>query len=156
MWIFTSVGFISVVRSDLDSEKLAVRARKRKHLEMLLPDEEIVHLPNRDYKYRVFITQEKFTDLMLKLSTSINYQNFKSSVHEFNYQDACHEVWGVMNRYQRGAEEPVPCEVCGAMFYLDVDPIQGMETGIFGRRCWHCLSGVPRPPQQLHGFILKP
>lgn len=108
MWIFTSVGFISVVRSDIEPGRLIVRARNIKHLEILLPNAEIVHLPNRDYKYRVFITQEQFTALMLKLSTSIDYVNFKSSVHEIKYRDACHEVWGVMNRYQRGAEQPVP------------------------------------------------
>ena len=102
MWIFTTKGFISVVASDQEPGIFLARARNKKHLENLFPFCEIVSLPNRDYKYRVFITQEQFTALMAELATSIDYSNFKNAISDEEYHEACAGVWSVMYKYQKG------------------------------------------------------
>lgn len=102
MWMFTTKGFISVVASDQEAGIFLARARNKDHLKNLFPTAEIVTLPNRDYKYRVFITQEQFTNLMNELATSIKYSNFKNAISDDEYHDACTEVWSVMYKYQKG------------------------------------------------------
>lgn len=105
MWLFTKDGFISAVASDRDSKMMVVRARNREHLEKLLPEHEIVTLPNRDYGFRVFITREEFSTLVISLAESIDYTNFKNSIIDSEYHDACLDVWTAMYRYQNSPKK---------------------------------------------------
>lgn len=100
MWVFTSDGFISVVKSDQEADTLVVRARKVKHLNTLFPDREVTVLPNRDYCCRVFIPTDEFAVFMVKHVLSIEYTNFKDSIKDDEYHDVCLDVWGTLYNYQ--------------------------------------------------------
>lgn len=56
--------------------------------------------PKADYRYRVILDQEEFTAFMLKLSTEVDYPNFKNAVKDHDYHAALADVWGVMYGYQ--------------------------------------------------------
>lgn len=104
MWVFTSKGFISVVQSDQDPDTFVVRARNRKHLEELFPKEQIVVLLGRDYGFRCFVDKMDFLEFMIKAVDNIDYTNFKDSIVDDNYHDACLRVWSVMYGYQNAQE----------------------------------------------------
>lgn len=100
MWLFTTKGFISVVVSTEAANMMNVRARNKKHLQSLIPDAEIISLPGHDYKFRCFISTERFVELMEALAKSIDYPNFKNAIPDKAYHDACADVWSVMHKYQ--------------------------------------------------------
>ena len=95
-------GFISAVLdwNDPSGNSLVVRARMREHLENQFPDETIVEMGGSDYKYRIFITKQKLTDLMVKRIKDIDYHNFKNSVEDDRLHDMYSDIWVVGHRYQ--------------------------------------------------------
>ncbi len=112
MWLFTKVGFFSVVESAESQPKLggfgdvlSIRARCEGDLEKFkaayAPElTETIQIPNRDYPFRAYITKEKFAEAMCRASLDIDYGNFKSMImnvfglaRELLYA----EVWSVMN-----------------------------------------------------------
>lgn len=102
MWIFTSVGMVSIV-SDYEKEgNLLVRARAKKHLALLFPKEKIETTPLRDYRFRVSVPKAQAAKLMTDMVNDIDYHNFKDSIEDDVYHDACSDIWGVMFHYQRG------------------------------------------------------
>lgn len=158
VWLFLPAGMLSIIASDVEQGTYVARARRRRHLEIYLPNHDIAELPHRDYKYRCFITQQVFTELMVKLSFKVNYFNFKSSIHEFKYQDVCHDIWHRMIEYQHENQKPIECEKCHNLFYLDANEAhesEGMQTSVFGSRCHYCISGIERPYGQRHGYISR-
>ena len=52
MWIFTSRGFLSVVRHTEKSEVLIVRSRFRGHIERIFFKARVEEDATRDYRYR--------------------------------------------------------------------------------------------------------
>ena len=99
MWIFTNQGFISVVKKGPDNTFM-VRARDKKHLPALFPGKKVIETRAADYRWRCIIDQKQLTAFMVKLSESIDYDNFKNSIEDHAYHAACSKVWGVMNAYQ--------------------------------------------------------
>lgn len=122
MWIFTKVGFFSVVLKDkyeanepTARQVLMVRARVREDLDRfraayapgLGPT---LEWPNRDYPYRALITKKAFAEAQAKLALDIDYGNFKDKVAETQGYDRARlygAVWGIMN----GAEEKLASRV---------------------------------------------
>jgi hypothetical protein len=118
MWLFTKYGFFSVVcarknnglSSDVDTETLMIRARSKNHLENLinsfqdLNDCQIATTHDTDYRYRIFVPKKTWSNVMLDLSSEIDYGNFKSKVHKsLQDQEFSHclgDIWSVMYRYQ--------------------------------------------------------
>jgi hypothetical protein len=109
MWLFTKVGFFSVVLeeegNDGDDARLMVRARVGEDLAKLRSTyapklSATVEWPGRDYPYRAFITKEEMAEAMVRITLDIDYGNFKSKVAEEQGYDRAHlygAVWGVMN-----------------------------------------------------------
>lgn len=102
MWIFTEVGFFSVVQSK-DPTKVMIRSRDPKDLELLrkiyMPDlSETLMSPTRDYPCRAFATKEQFALGMARIAASIDYDNFKNHVHDLDPERVSYysRVWGVM------------------------------------------------------------
>lgn len=84
MWLFTPIGFFSIVQKPL-SNCLTIRARVRDDLEALrasyLPDlSETVENAGTDYPYRATATHAAFSDALSRIAKSINYANFKDEV----------------------------------------------------------------------------
>lgn len=98
MWLFTNKGFVSVVadRADTKTGNLLVRARDRNHLAELFPNAEIFSKTPSDYKWRAWVSREDVAELMLQTVNSIDYTNFKDSIRDDTYHDACLEVWEAM------------------------------------------------------------
>lgn len=103
MWIFTSDGFISAVQHRDHPQVLIVRARRREHLEAVLPGFSIEQTDNADYRYRTQIEKHSFAHRLAEITLDINYDNFKNSIPDDQYHDACSGVWSVMHRLQPGS-----------------------------------------------------
>ena len=103
MWILTPEGFFSTTQSSLDADKIQVRARKKKHLTLLMERVSSTHpimvTPDRDYKYRTILPRHVFDQWMSKIVDTLDYSNFKSKAQEVNgydeYVHLLHGIWGM-------------------------------------------------------------
>jgi acetyl-CoA carboxylase beta subunit len=110
MWLFTKYGFYSIVQDEKDKSIFKVRARKKADLQELqsnvpeVSDCSIHQDLKADYRFRIFINSNQFQSLMLHLSNSLDYNNFKDSIYRNESQkdklDCYHQVWDVMYEYQ--------------------------------------------------------
>jgi hypothetical protein len=91
MWIATVHGFYSAVcarRQDgkVDESRFVVRARRRNHLVQLkerfdsLANVQIISTPGRDYPFRIVVAKNVWVEIMSKLISEMNYDNFKIAV----------------------------------------------------------------------------
>ena len=111
MWIFTTVGFFSVVQKPGNSF-LTVRARVASDLnglrEKYMPElSETISSQGTDYPCRATISHEDFAKGMEKIVKDIHYSNFKAEVEakmgskrELIYL----EVWSTLRKLQRKKE----------------------------------------------------
>jgi hypothetical protein len=100
MWIFTSTGFLSVVQKPDDKTTLTVRARAKGHIESVFPDAKVKASPGNDYAYRAKIDRATVAAVLSQQVMDLSYNNFKNSIKDDPYHNACSGTWGVMNRYQ--------------------------------------------------------
>lgn len=103
MWLFSGKGFISVVenRQDRSRKTLLVRSRFREDLEqfveMLDSSPVIQETPERDYLYRIVVPREDLAAVVQRIVTSIDYGNFKASVHGDPVRDRAYgRCWSAM------------------------------------------------------------
>lgn len=120
MWLVTRVGLLSVVQAGPEPgkrlgapRKLMVRARVRRHLELLQRDHPslrrytiIESEPHRDYRWRMIVPHATFARVMAAIVTRIDYGNFKGACAaapdlDAAFNSALHEVWGVFRRLQK-------------------------------------------------------
>ena len=108
MWLFTSIGFFSVVADDANPDTVKIRARARTDLAALragyLPDLEIVESDHTDYRYRAFVLREEWEHAAHALAADIDYPNFKNAVAErqgFARAKRYAKVWEIMLGLQR-------------------------------------------------------
>jgi hypothetical protein len=89
MWLYTTIGFFSVVQKSLDGQpddgSLLIRARANGDLEALrekyMPElGEIIYTPHGDYKFRASISHDDFARGLAGLVKDVDYSNFKSEV----------------------------------------------------------------------------
>jgi hypothetical protein len=90
-----------------------IRARRAAHLSNrqkgfpALAEEEVVTLPNRDYRYRLIVPKEVWAGTLAELAREQEWSNFKNEVARYQvgadheYLHALHEVWSVMYGMQR-------------------------------------------------------
>jgi hypothetical protein len=100
MWIFTSRGFISVVADRGSTDMLLVRARADGHIQHLFPRAKVFQMDDADYRYRALVSRKVAQQVIAKLVESMAYDNFKNSIAEPRYHDACRDVWAVMHGLQ--------------------------------------------------------
>ncbi len=113
MWLFTTVGFFSIVQKP-DDKFLSVRARVAEDLDRLreeyMPElSEIVEWPGADYRYRAFISHEDFARGLAKLAMDIDYPNFKAAVGRRQGPDRellYSRVWGIMQELEKLGKDP--------------------------------------------------
>jgi len=98
VWVFTTIGFYSVVINERDQSwrTFLVRARSRRDLERLLDecrgldDAEplgvsrltILHTPRADYPYRMVMPRAVFAEVVNEQIRKVDYGNFKDAVAE--------------------------------------------------------------------------
>ncbi len=102
MWIFTELGFLSIVRKPRPGEEDTLMVRARRY-DALVPlsksaDRPIIRTPEADYPYRVIVNDAVFGAWMSDQAQAIDYSNFKSRVsrRSYSYEHALHEIWAVM------------------------------------------------------------
>lgn len=101
MWIFTTKGFISIVQDRDTPDGFMIRARNRQHLVDLFPNAEVYSEAGSDYKWRARILKQEAVEVMTQTLADLEYDNFKNSITEHEYHDACLDVWTTMYNYQR-------------------------------------------------------
>jgi hypothetical protein len=101
MWVFTSKGFISVVEHRDDPGTLVVRSRFPGHIKSLFPKAKVIKTPERDYLYRAFVPRQEVMQAISEAVEKLDYPNFKNSIGEDRYHDACLDVWTALYRHQR-------------------------------------------------------
>lgn len=119
MWLFTTIGFYSIVRSSLEPDHFQIRARKREHLVNLQEHMEyqfgrgclgnIIACPDADYRWRLIVNQPRLETTLGELLAMVDYTNFKSAVHKQLPADAAYHatlipVWREMLVMQHLAE----------------------------------------------------
>lgn len=105
MWLFTEDGFISAVATKPGSGLLRVRARDRQSLEDIATTFSLAieKSPDRDYPYRVEVTNEQFATWVAGKAGDIQYPNFKSRVYETRgslFAHALSSVWSTMHEVE--------------------------------------------------------
>src|SRR4051795_12558108 len=110
VWLFTTIGFFSVVADPDHPDLLKVRARAREDLEALrarhLPDLEVVETDHTDYRYRAFVARDEWVHAAQALAAAIDYPNFKNAVAERQGHERAtrySHVWRTMLGLQRQA-----------------------------------------------------
>jgi hypothetical protein len=117
MWLFTSIGFVSVVRSKSNPRRVVVRARCREDIDRFVAayrrhfprarKVEAIRTPLADYRYRVELPKASFAELVRRLVEAINYTNFKNSVHGDPARDSAYmRCWTAMHAFQEAKEAP--------------------------------------------------
>jgi hypothetical protein len=119
MWLFSTIGFFSVVIDNQHEGRLLIRARCRQDAFNLFNDyhKELPSMTkptsdeSRDYRWRLSIDRTDWPRLAARLAESVTYSNFKSAVAkqpgQANKIGALHEVWATMARLQWD-ERPEP------------------------------------------------
>lgn len=110
MWLFTRLGFFSVVQKpgDADAGLVTIRARVRGDLEALkshyLPTMgDIIEGAGSDYQFRAKAPRVDFAEAAKLIAGDLDYANFKRSVaHEGTQRERVyHEVWQALFGLER-------------------------------------------------------
>ncbi|MGY1777770.1 hypothetical protein ACI8AV_18085 [Geodermatophilus sp. SYSU D00804] len=109
MWLLTPTGFYSAVATG-DGDVLAVRTRTlgdaRQLVDRVFADGDysrVITRPHADYRHRVLLTGEQWTDFVADEAAHIDYGNFKQAVAERqgSARAAVYaEVWASLYRLQ--------------------------------------------------------
>jgi hypothetical protein len=109
MWIFTKMGFLSIVEHRDDPGKLMIRARFREDIEELCRriaaagggKQAWQETPEGDYRFRVTCGREIMAKIVEQLVREIDYTNFKNSVHGDPVRDRAYlACWSAMHKAQ--------------------------------------------------------
>ncbi|PKN35643.1 MAG: hypothetical protein CVU61_02135 [Deltaproteobacteria bacterium HGW-Deltaproteobacteria-19] len=101
MWVFTNRGFLSVVQDHDDPDTLVVRSRFPGQIQALFPKATVSRTPGRDYLYRAFLPKAEVAEAIRREVEAIDYGNFKNSIGDDRYHDACLDVWTALYRHQK-------------------------------------------------------
>ena len=100
MWVFLPDSFISLVENSEDRSTLLVRTRVRGHIEQNFPTVTVFQKKDADYQFRSVVPRNVVADMMVDQVNSINYGNFKNSVHNDELHMAYQKVWSLMRTLQ--------------------------------------------------------
>lgn len=108
MWIMLPEGFVSVAESPNDPNLLMVRSRHRRILQIVKGGvgrnraSGIIHTPERDYQYRIFVRKEYFSAWVAHRVKEINYPKFKPQSITADLRDLYLDLWHVIfNHYEK-------------------------------------------------------
>jgi hypothetical protein len=100
MWVFSSQGFLSIVRHIDKPEVLIVRSRFRGHIERIFPKALVIEDAERDYRFRAELPVKEVSKVIAGLVLRIEYDNFKCSLdlNDEKYRDCCVDVYNAVAR----------------------------------------------------------
>ena len=103
MWVFFNNSFLSIVSDRNNKSKLLIRARIKGDIERVFGNIAVAQSNNSDYKYRAFLERDTVAEKLKELSLSIDYDNFKNSIHyqENERHNSYLDVWSVMRKIQK-------------------------------------------------------
>jgi len=109
MWIYTSNGFISVVKptDHAEEDTLVVRSRVKQDILQLFPDAKIIETPMRDYAFRAFLPAQIVADVVAKQILTIRYDNFKNAV-DLRRKSIYGRIWASTRELQYSGESHWP------------------------------------------------
>ena len=115
MWLFTTIGFFSVVQKD-GEQHLTVRARSSADLHRLrtsfMPEQSApLNKQGTDYPYRATISRQAFAKGMARIGEAIDYHNFKDEVADRMGTERAHtyhHVWTALKRIENEPVSPAP------------------------------------------------
>jgi hypothetical protein len=96
MWIFLNDSFLSIIAHREKPGILLVRARKAGDIEALFPNAKTWVDANADYPHRAEVESAQVAESVAERIRSIDYDNFKNSVHASGRHDAYMSVWTAM------------------------------------------------------------
>lgn len=110
MWVFSKLGFFSVVQDRNDKYTVIVRARvaadldnlRNEYLDDLGPT---IEGAGTDYRYRAYVSKDLFANALQNIAIDIDYGNFKDEVQRVQGPVRCnayHKVWDVMRMFADG------------------------------------------------------
>lgn len=107
MWVFLNDAFLSIVASDQEPSKFAVRARQKQDLLNAFPGcKPIKGTKDQDYAWRIFIDRQAVRDLVDSRLADLDYTNFKGSIPDTVEGEERHEfylaVWQKALNFQNG------------------------------------------------------
>ncbi len=116
MWIFTELGFYSAVTDFDDDNVIWVRGRDRGDMERLVElvereradRPELLELADADYRYRVRLNRDTWSDVLSRFGRDARYHNFKDAVAERD-PDRAHlymDVWSTLRTLQSSRDAP--------------------------------------------------
>lgn len=116
MWIFSKIGFVSVVQNWENSDELLIRGRAKEDIdrigsfafEICNKFVETKVTMDHDYYYRIKLSKKDFGKIMCHLVGQIDYTNFKAKIHEgcdLVRDGAYAKVWATMYDFQNQKEE---------------------------------------------------
>lgn len=106
MWIVSTKGFFSIV---FKNGAYQVRARELLDIQnacsmLNIPRSEIVDNEGTDYAYRIKVDVDQVRYLLLALSETVDYSNFKDAVKHTPGQDhkvgALMQIWSIFLKFQ--------------------------------------------------------
>lgn len=101
MWLFLNNAFLSIVWSDeCADDELLVRARRPGDIDRTFPGVKVMTMLTTDYQYRAVIPRADVAGAIAASIVKIDYSNFKSSIEDKPYHDACLKVWSAMSLLQ--------------------------------------------------------
>ena len=111
MWLFTTIGFFSVVQKDNQTD-LTVRTRVAGDLERLrekyMPElSATLRNAGTDYPYRATISHADFAAGMERIASDIHYSNFKATVGKEMGRNRAHiyaKVWSLLAQLEHMGE----------------------------------------------------
>ena len=117
MWIFTKIGFLSIVQKQGSSDpnaELCVRSRFQEDIESFIAEVKEVtgedvgtYLEDSgsDYAFRAFIPRPLVTAVISNLVETLDASNFKDSIHGDPIRDdAYYQCWDALYDAQHRAE----------------------------------------------------
>lgn len=114
MWIFTTVGFFSVVQKPEDKVPgtVTIRSRVRTDLEELrdryLPSLGAIEAtPHADYQFRAKASREAFALALANAAAEVDYTNFKNAVSKSHGAKRAHVYGAVWSAVSQLASIPV-------------------------------------------------
>ena len=150
MWLFTSIGFFSVVKKT-GEQHLTVRARASVDLGRLrkefMPElSSTLTKGGTDYPFRATIGQHAFTKGLSQLGDAIDYHNFKNEVAERMGQERAHTYLAVWSAAKAIEAEPPAKAPAGKL------TIPGMTYGgvVINRECKVLLR---EPKKHYDGYV---
>jgi hypothetical protein len=100
MWIFTQKGFLSVVAHNTKPDILIVRSRFKGHIEKIFGAVCVLDDAQRDYRFRAELPIKEVANVISRLVSQIDYDNFKNSlnIYDEKYLDCCLDVYNSVAR----------------------------------------------------------